>query len=269
MVKSKKTVVRTPSSARLARDAKGGVSGSLLRGIEILRAFKPGHGYLGNSELTAATGLPKATVSRITSALVAAGYLEFNPVNSKYSLRARALTIGFSLLSNLKIIPVAHEQMQLLANQLGCTVSLAAPDDQEMIYLHRCSNDALPYFLSAGSTIEMARTASGRTYLSTLSPKEREHRLSKLAPSYERNWPTIIKEIEAAIGEYKEYGFCIVDRTWNKNIRSIAAPLISSNGRDILTISCAAPIYVVDRSRLIAEWGPRLLHAVDIVRRHF
>ncbi|MGE3712302.1 MAG: helix-turn-helix domain-containing protein, partial [Hyphomicrobiaceae bacterium] len=45
------------------------------RAFEILRAFRPGEGPLGNNELSAATGLPKATVSRLTHTLTRLGYL--------------------------------------------------------------------------------------------------------------------------------------------------------------------------------------------------
>src|SRR5579872_5266919 len=46
---------------------------SLQRGIDILRAFRPGIDMLGNGELAERTRLPKATVSRLTRTLVNAG----------------------------------------------------------------------------------------------------------------------------------------------------------------------------------------------------
>lgn len=244
-------------------------TGSLLRGIDILRAFRPGFGHLGNSELTAATGLPKATVSRITRALLEAGYLQFDPITSKYSLTVRVLTIGFSLLSNLKIIQVADKFMQPLASQLGCTASLAAPDVTQMVYLHRCSNDALPYFLSAGSTIEMAQTASGRVYLSTLSAPDRAATVARLAKFYPGRWPEIEKGIADSVKEFEQLGVCSIDRTWNRNIRSIAAPIFAKNGREILTLSCAAPIYAVEQSHMLSVWAPRLLYAAQSIAEHF
>lgn len=48
---------------------------SLERGMEILRAFRPGSTLLGNSEIAERTGLSPATVSRLTQTLVVAGML--------------------------------------------------------------------------------------------------------------------------------------------------------------------------------------------------
>lgn len=251
------------------REEKQGLSGSLLRGIDILRAFRPGFGYLGNSELTAATGLPKATVSRITGALLENGYLQFDPITSKYSLTARVLTIGYGLLSNTKVIQIAHDYMQPLATQLGCSVSLAAPDAVDMIYLHRCSSEARPFFLSAGSTVEMARTASGRAYLSALGEEERAIKMARLAKEYPGDWSHIQQGIRAAIREVRERAFCSANQTWNKNIRAIAAPLISKNGRNILTLNCVAPVYAVEQSEMEKSWAPRLLYAVQQISDRF
>ena len=46
---------------------------SLERGVEILRAFRPGSTLLGNGELAERTQLSPATVSRLTQTLVGAG----------------------------------------------------------------------------------------------------------------------------------------------------------------------------------------------------
>lgn len=60
--------------AMLETDDDAGVQGrkfvtAIARAFEILRSFRPGEGALGNSELSSATGLPKATVSRLTHTL--------------------------------------------------------------------------------------------------------------------------------------------------------------------------------------------------------
>ena len=48
---------------------------SLARGLDILTAFTPAEGLLGNQEIAARAGLPKATVSRLTYTLTKLGYL--------------------------------------------------------------------------------------------------------------------------------------------------------------------------------------------------
>jgi DNA-binding IclR family transcriptional regulator len=213
-------------------------NGALLRGLEVLQAFKAGHGMLGNKELAQATGLPKATLSRLTRALVEAGYLAYDPSQAKYQLRPRVLKLGFSL------------------------------------YLDRCTGETMPYFFSTGSTIEMARTAGGHAYLAGLPEAERQDMLARLATIYSQScgseiWSELRSQIERSIADVETRGFCLVDGTWRRNIRAIAAPLLSRDGRQLLAVSCVAPIHTMEAGRLIEGCGPRLLHLVETLAQQF
>jgi DNA-binding IclR family transcriptional regulator len=257
-----------------ASDDDSRPNGALLRGLEVLQAFKAGHGMLGNKELAQATGLPKATLSRLTRALVEAGYLAYDPSRAKYQLRPRVLKLGFSLIGNLPILPAAHDHMRRFANESGCAVSLAAADDCEMIYLDRCTGETMPYFFSTGSTIEMARTAGGHAYLAGLPEAERQDMLARLATVYSQScgseiWSELLSQIARSVAEIETRGFCLVDRTWRRNIRAIAAPLLSRDGRQLLAVSCVAPIHTMETERLIDDCGPRLLHLVETLAQQF
>ena len=52
---------------------------SLERGIEILRAFRPGSELLANGDLAERTGLSRSTVSRLTQTLVGAACCSWMP----------------------------------------------------------------------------------------------------------------------------------------------------------------------------------------------
>src|SRR5882762_9200489 len=67
---------------------------ALARGLEVLRAFEPQDGPLGNQELAERTRLPKPTVSRITHTLTRLGYLEYVPRLSKYRIGIGVLALG-------------------------------------------------------------------------------------------------------------------------------------------------------------------------------
>ena len=83
----------------LARQYSGGANGnrSLERGIEILRAFRPGVDTLGNGEIAERTGLPRSTVSRLTKTLVAFGMLDEVRAERNYRLSAAVLSLGHAV----------------------------------------------------------------------------------------------------------------------------------------------------------------------------
>ena len=76
---------------------------ALSRGLEVLRAFRPNDGLLGNQEIAARTNLPKATVSRLTYTLTKLGYLTPVPRFEKYQLAPSALLLGYAALANLGV----------------------------------------------------------------------------------------------------------------------------------------------------------------------
>src|SRR5688500_13806489 len=68
---------------------------ALARGLEVLRVFTPSDGLLGNQEISARTGLPKATVTRLTYTLTLLGYLSHIERLGKYQLAPAALALGY------------------------------------------------------------------------------------------------------------------------------------------------------------------------------
>jgi len=62
---------------------------ALARGLDVLRAFHPNDGLLGNQEIAARTKLPKPTISRLTYTLTKLGYLTPVPRFEKYQLAPR------------------------------------------------------------------------------------------------------------------------------------------------------------------------------------
>ena len=81
---------------------------ALARGLEVLRAFTPSEGVLGNRDIAQRTGLPKPTVSRLTYTLTKLGYLSYVARIGKYQLAPGALAIGYSTLANMRIRQVAR-----------------------------------------------------------------------------------------------------------------------------------------------------------------
>ncbi|MHA3050698.1 IclR family transcriptional regulator, partial [Acinetobacter sp. ANC 4639] len=108
---------------------------ALARGLELLRCFTPKYQHLGNQELSQMTGLPKATITRLTHTLSRLGYIKQVANSNKFQLSAGVLSFGYSMLSNVSIRSVAHPHMQELADYAGAAVAMATRDRLNMIYL--------------------------------------------------------------------------------------------------------------------------------------
>ncbi|MBC8740360.1 helix-turn-helix domain-containing protein [Paraburkholderia sp. UCT31] len=125
-----------PTRKPIQKPGRGVASNrSLERGLELLRAFGPGATLLGNGDLVERTRLPKATVSRLTQTLVAAGYLEHDTGRKAYRLGVPVVGLAHAMGSGSTILQVAAPLIREIAQERHINSGLAAADREEMIYL--------------------------------------------------------------------------------------------------------------------------------------
>ena len=81
---------------------------ALARGLDILRAYRPGETELTNTDFAERTGLPKPTVSRLTYTLTLLGYLTRDPALQKYRLGSGVLSLSHPVLAGAQVRQVAR-----------------------------------------------------------------------------------------------------------------------------------------------------------------
>jgi DNA-binding IclR family transcriptional regulator len=258
---------KSASGAELNEDASdlGGSDRKFVaaigRAFEILRAFRPGEGPLGNSELAATTGLPKATVSRLTHTLTRLGYLNQLDSVGKYEPSPSILALGYCVLSNVRVRQLAHDHMNQLANHAGANVGLASRDRLSMIYVAMCNGSGLRTMThDVGTRVAIETSAIGRAFMAGITAEERRYFYGHLSRKHGANWRSLKGRIESAIEQVAERGFCLVDGEWQRDTRAVAAPIISPDGTTVLAMNCVAPSFQISVEVLENDVGPRLAH---------
>ncbi len=236
---------------------------ALARGLEILRAFVPNDGPLGNQEIAQRTGLPKPTVSRLTHTLTRLGYLNYLDRLEKYQLGTAVLSLGYAVLANLGIRMIARPFMQELADYGGASVSLGSRDRLNMVYIEHCRPDTpITLRLDLGSRIPLATTAMGRALLAALPDDERGYLMEHIAQADARQWPRVRAGIEQAIEDYRTRGFTLSVGDWQHDVHAVGVALKPPDGSPILALNCGGPAFLYDRKRLVNDLGPRLVNLV-------
>jgi DNA-binding IclR family transcriptional regulator len=248
----------SPPSAKDGRATGGSPSNrSLERGVEVLRAFRPGSELLGNGELAERTGLPKSTVSRLTQTLVAMGMLQAEPALRAYRLAPAVLSLAHAMRTGSRVLSAAAPMMQKLAERERLNVGLAAPDRDEMVYLEsiRYNRRVALRNVVSGQRIPMELTSLGRAYLATLPEAAR----AGLMQAFRRRraaaqWSALKADILSAIEQVEEQGFCAA--SWQPEIVALASPLAIDGATYVLNLSLSTtePMDVVAR-----RLGPKLL----------
>ena len=234
---------------------------ALARGREVLRAFTPSEGLLGNQEIAARTGIVKATVSRLTYTLTTLGYLAHIDRLEKYQLAPGALAIGYSTLANMRIRQVAKPHMQALANYTGASVALGTRDRLNAIYIEFCrGKSSIMARLNVGARIPLATTAMGRALLAGTLGEDRQRLLRQIARRDGAKWPKVRPGIERALKDVEGRGFSVSVGEWESDINAVGVPLSAPDGSGIFAFNCGAPAFHFTRAQLENEIGPRLLN---------
>lgn len=237
---------------------------ALARGLDVLSAFRARDGFLGNQEIAERTGLPKATVTRITYTLCQLGYLTLVPRLGKYQLAPGAITLGYAALANLGIRQIARPHMDMLAEQFHAPVALGVLFRECALYIDISRGSAtFSIQLDVGARLPLATTAIGRALLAGMAPEARARCLVQLADIYGPQWPDVKAGLDAALDHYGQHGFVYAKGDWREDIHAVGAPLVAADGSGIFAVNCGAPPHHFPIERLQEEVGPRV---VDLVR---
>lgn len=210
----------------MKRPGRSPLNRSLERGIAILRAFRPGTELLGNGDLAERTGLPRASVSRLTQTLTEAGWLEHDQGERAYRLAAPVLTLGHAMRSGSSVLRVATPPMAALARRLRINVGLAVRDGDEMVYLESVRFNARGRERSvvSGHRVPIELTALGRAWLAVAPADERATLMAQWKAKRRNRWRKLEQDIAAAGASVAANGYCVA--SWQPQVVALAAPIV-------------------------------------------
>ncbi len=250
-----------PPTAEEARTDRQFIT-ALARGLEVLRAFRPGDGPLGNQEIAERTQLPKPTVARITHTLITLGYLEYNRRLEKYSLGTPVLSLGYAYLGNIGVRQVARPHMQELADYGNISVALGSRDRLNLTYIELAHGSAtVALRLDVGARIPIIRSAMGSAYLYALPELEREFLIQAIRKAEPEEYPKFKKRLNTAFTELDRYGFCVSLGTFERTVHGVGVPLRLRDGSMVYAMNCSGPAFHLTEEKIRQDIGPRLVVA--------
>jgi DNA-binding IclR family transcriptional regulator len=236
---------------------------ALSRGLDVLRAFRPHDGLLGNQEIAARTNLPKPTVSRLTYTLTKLGYLTPVPRFEKYQLAPSAMALGYAALANLGVRHLSEPFREELMRETGGAVAIGGRDRHSMIYFGQSRNGlTLGVQLDVGSRVPIATSAMGRAYLWALPDEERVALLRELREHYGSRWTKLRDGIERSGETVARHGFAISAGEWQDDVHAVGVALKLNDGTGPYAFNCGAPAFRFTEDRLRNDIGPRLVAMV-------
>jgi len=243
---------------------------ALERGFAVLHSFAPGTPALTHQQIGRATGLPKATVSRVTQTLVKLGYLDATHSDGRFRLTAKTLAVGHIYLSNIDVRAIAQPLMAELAERTRATVNLAVRSGNQIVVVETVRSDAAVVAINSriGFQFPILQTAIGRAYLAGLPGPERAQAVKALRPTVAAHeWKSMQEKVATAVAECDARGFCALWGEWREGVNSVAAPIHTGKEGELYIVNCAGPAPHLAPDSLESDVGPRLLKIVQSIEK--
>ncbi len=214
-----------------------------LRTLLILEILGKNVQAMTATQINDQLGLPKQTVHRLCATLEENGFITRAGHSKKYQVARRLRELGSGLLHNSRDHFARHQVLKEVAKSVGETVNYAAPGNSGMNYLDRVETDwPFRIQLPIGTSVPFHCTASGKTFLASLTPKKREAlvaslTLEKMTPHTHVDSATLLDELR----QIRRQGYALDQEEFLEGMVAIAVPVVDPEGRYVAGVAYHGP----------------------------
>ena len=231
-----------PTSAQHSVEINGDTP--TMRLFALLEVIASKDQFFSLQELSEETQLPKPTLHRMLQQLETAGLLQRSVDGRHYGTGVRLRRLAEKLLLNDVSHGARHAVLRHLVEEVGESCNLTALSGSEVIYLDRVETAApLRFYLQPGSRVPVHCSASGKIFLSEMTPSQRQ-RLLAHAPleAFTPKTLTQIEQLEQEIKQIKRQGFALDNEEFLPGLLCVAMLVPNASGRSNLCVAVQAPI---------------------------
>lgn len=218
---------------------------TLRRAAVILECLAyAGEGEVGVDQLSKASGLSPSTVHRFLTSLKELGFVQQNPVTSRYRLGYKVAELGARVLERVDLRAMALPLMVKLRNLSGETVGLSVRTDalcrtyvQEVEGVHE-----VRVRLPVAKLLPLYLGAPGRVLTAWLTPPEIDHIVLAGTGAKLRAGVSFDPErFRAELVEVRTRGYAVANSEYETGTSSLAAPVRDGFGNVVAALSISGP----------------------------
>lgn len=238
---------------------------SLARGLSVITAFDEHHPEMTLSEVAARTGLSRATARRFLHTLVELGFVRTD--GRMFALTPQVLRLGTAYLSGLGLPAIAQPHLERLSAEVGESTSASVLDGTDIVYVARvATRRIMSVGITVGTRFPAHATSMGRVLLAAMpDPTLAAYfKAVDLRPLTSR---TIHDEagLRRELDRVRAQGWCFVDQELELGLRSIAVPVVGSDGDVIAALNVSAATGFDHLDDLVSNVLPGLQHAAEAI----
>ncbi|MBE9606042.1 IclR family transcriptional regulator [Acetobacteraceae bacterium H6797] len=218
----------------------------LVSAADVLRCFTPQRLELTLTDVTALTGAPKSSTSRLLRAMRDAGFLELRPGTRRYRPGILLFELGQTYRRASTLLARADEAIARLSKQFGHTGYVSVLDGPEVLGVaHHEGDSVLRVGTPIGRRLPAFASATGRALLARLDDATvRTLYPEPLSPRHPRS-PGDVEELLAALSQVRCEGFALSLGEANEGIGSLAVAVGEGATGEAVSLCLVYPLATV------------------------
>jgi len=254
------------------------ITQSLAHGLEILLLFDASTPQLTVSEISRHVGFSQSKTYRLVRTLIRYGLLQENNGTARYSLGLNAFRMGLLAQRNFSLSAIARPLMQELSLLTKETVLLTAIVGTKGTVLERVeTEEPIRYSLfQRGAYLPLHCGASAKILMAYLPEEEWDKIISKEGlKRYTPNTITQKTRLKLHLRTIRKKGYAFSDQEVDRDVRAIAAPILSATGQLTAGLSVAGPIYRISKKRvgllkkLVIDYAQRISNELGYFKKSY
>jgi len=235
-----------------------------LRLFALLEVIAEKDQFFSLQSLVEETGLPKPTLHRMLQQLESAGMLQRDGDGRQYSTGARLRRLAENLLLNSTMHGARRVALRQLVEEVGESGNITAFTGSEVVYLDRVETAApLRFYLHPGSRVPAHCSATGKLFLSQMTPAQRRRLLAHVPlERFTANTITDFDALEREIEIVKRNGYAIDNEEFLPGLLCVAVLVPVERSHSNIGVAIQGPIM-----RLTADKARHFLPALQRTAR--
>ncbi|WP_296402528.1 IclR family transcriptional regulator [Psychrobacter sp.] len=234
---------------------------SITRVLQIIEAVSYSATPTTPLELSQQLDIPKPTIHRLLQQLIEEGYVMVD-ITGGIVAGKRVRNLSVELWQQRQFYSERHVILQHLVRDVKETCGISVPHNMHMIYTNRAKTELpLQIYLPVGSKSPLWCTATGKLYLSQLSPERRGKMLQNLSlDKFTKNTITNIDELNKELDHIAETGIGIDDEEFISEMVAVSVPILDKKDRYLASLYMHAPTVRISLKDMM-HFVPRLREA--------
>lgn len=214
-----------------------------LRTLLILEIVGKANRALTPTEINVDLQLPKQTVHRLCTTLIEEGFLikDVQGKGLRPARRLRGLATGILQASHYHL--ARHQILIEIAELVGETVNYVMPEERGMNYVDRVETDwAFRVQLPVGTHVPFHCTASGKTFLASMTKRGREHQISAMKmKQLTQNTIVTPEDMMRELETIAKQGYAIDNEEFMEGMVACAVPILDDQNRFVAALAFHGP----------------------------